>query len=91
MEILAIVAVLVALIVLYFCLGIALRFLWGWWILCIAVPICVVIGFAFGWVGAICAIGGFCLSLYVNNEWHSTSVFLAVAGKIDRLFNFNDT
>lgn len=91
MEIVTILGGIVGLIVLYFCLGLVLRFLWGWWILAVSVPVCIVVGFALGWLGAIGAIVGFCVALYANNEWHSSTLFLSVANKIDKAFYFSDT
>jgi hypothetical protein len=91
MELLAIIGGLIALIALYFCFGIVLRFLWGWWILAVGIPVCIVVGIAFGLVGAILAIVGFVFALYANNEWHDSTIFLTVSNKIDKAFYFNDT
>jgi Zn-dependent protease with chaperone function len=90
-ELLAVIGIIVGLVVLYFFLGVALKFLWGWWILIVATPLSIYVGVAFGWWGAIGGIAGFCIALSVNNEWHDTRFYLAVSGTIDRAFYFKDT
>ena len=91
MELLAVIGIIIGLVVLYFCLGIALKFIWGWWILVIATPSCVYIGVAYGWWGAIGGVVGFCIALAANNEWHDSKPYLAVSARIDKGFYFKDT
>lgn len=91
MEVVGVVAILVGLDVVYFCFGIAIRFLWGWWILVASVPACVFVGFVYGWVGAIIAIFGFFLALHLNNEWHDAALFGSISRQIDKMFYFDDT
>jgi hypothetical protein len=90
MELLAVIALLVASVALYFFLGVALKFLWGWWILLVAIPVCLFIGIKFGWWGAIGGFVGFLIAVTANNEWHDTKPYLAVSGRIDKAFYFKD-
>jgi len=91
MELLIIIGILAGLIILYFCLGIAFKFIWGWWIMVIATPLCIFVGLAFGWLGAIGGIIGFFVALGANNEWHGTAYYLSISRKIDKGFYFGDT
>lgn len=90
MELVAIIIGTVGLIVLYFAFGVVLKFLWGWWILLLATPACLVVGFLYGWGGAIGALVAFFISISLNNSWHSNRAYLAVTASLDRAFHFED-
>ena len=91
MELLAVIGIAFFLVVLYFCLGVALKFIWGWWILIVGTPLCIYIGVAYGLVGAIAGIIGFFVAISANNEWHDSQQYLVISNKIDKGFYFNDT
>lgn len=90
MQLLAVVGIIAGLVALYFSLGIVLKFLLDWWIMIIAIPLCIYVGIAFEWSGAIGSLVGFVLALGGNNEWHSTRLYLAISKKIDKMFYFKD-
>lgn len=78
MELLLIVAGVVALAVFYFSLGILLKFLVAWWVLLFGAPILLAVGLFLGWAGAIGAlIGSFCL-LHLNNKWMGSDLYLHI-------------
>jgi len=91
MELLVVLAGIAGLVLLYFCLGIVLKFIWGWWISIVAVLFCVYVGLTYGWGGAIGGVLGFCVALAANNEWHDTKLYLLVCDKLDQWFYFKDT
>ena len=86
-----IIAAIVSLVVAYFCLGILIKFIVAWGILAIGVPILIIFGISFGWLGAVGAILGFVFLLHANNEWHGNEKYLALEKKIDNAFNLSDT
>lgn len=91
MELLILVVVVAAIITAYFCIGFVVRFVWEWWVLIAATPTMIVVGAAFGWTGAVLGIIGWLVSLGANNAWHSSSLYLAGAGRLDKSFFFSDT
>lgn len=91
MELIAIIGAVIALVVAYFCLGILLKFIWGWWILALGSPILIVVGLATGWVGALVCIFGFCLLLVANNKWQGTNAYIFFDAKLDKTFHLSDT
>jgi hypothetical protein len=90
-EFLLVLLGIIVLVVGYFCIGIFVKFLLAWWILAIGVPALLVIGFAFGWAGAIASIIGFAVLLNLNNHWHECELYLAIERKVDRTFYLSDT
>ena len=90
MEFVAIIIGIVLLVVLYFCIGMVAKFIWGW--LPLATGLAVGVGMAIfgGWLGA--AIGVFiCVALVVGTDrWHSTDLFQRVERGIDKAFHFDD-
>ncbi len=90
MALVAIVGILIAAVVFYFCVGIALRFLWEWWVLVISTPTLAAIGLFSGWVGAAIALALWLYTVSLNNDWHSKPLYFAGAEWIDRKFNFSD-
>ena len=91
MEFLIFVAAIVFLVVAYFCLGILLKFIVAWGILAIGVPILVMFGIFFGWLGAVGSVLGFIFLLHANNQWHQNESYLSLERKIDKAFNLSDT
>lgn len=91
MELLAVIGIVAGLFILYFSFGIALRFIWSWWIILIALPICLYSGFVYGWVGAVMAFVGFFVVVSANNEWQNSKLYIKVGEKIDKMFYFEDT
>ena len=91
MEFVIIVLGLAALITIYFCFGIFVKFMLAWWILVIGTPITIIVGFGFGWFGALIAIGGFLFLLDANNKWHSSERYTSMAKKVDKAFYLSDT
>lgn len=91
MKLLIIIGIVIGLVVLYFSIGMLLKFLWGWWILTLAIPLCIFIGVYFGWLGAIGGLVGFIIALNINNEWHNNQLYLNISKKIDGAFYFSDT
>lgn len=91
MEFLVVLLGIIALVVLYFCFGIFVKFMLAWWILALGTPILIGIGFAMGWIGAFVAIFGFFALLNANNKWHESESYLALAKKVDAAFYLSDT
>lgn len=91
MTFILIVLAIAALVIGYFCLGILLKFMWAWWPAVFGVPVLLAVGFAFGWIGALIAIGGLFGLLSASNNWHGTSLYLEVERRIDGLFYLSDT
>jgi uncharacterized membrane protein (DUF485 family) len=91
MELLLVVLGLAALIVGYFCFGVLVKFLLSWWILALGTPVILVIGFSFGWVGAIVAIIGLYVLVAANNRWQGSERYFALEQKVDKAFYFSDT
>jgi ABC-type multidrug transport system permease subunit len=91
MEFIVVVAGLLFCILLYFCVGIALRFVWEWWILLISTPLLVASAVLYGWIGAVLSLILWFFSLTANNSWHSNAVYLKGSQWLDRTFNFSDT
>ena len=90
MELIAIIGIVIALIFLYFCFGILLKFLIAWWIILAGTPILFVVAILFGWVGAIIAIGGFIFLLRLNNTWGGSEIYFKIERVIDKAFNLGD-
>jgi len=91
MELFLVILIVIALFVGYFCLGIFVKFIVGWWILTFGTPMLLIIGLGFGWFGAIVAISGFIVLLFINNRWHDTEFYLSLERKIDKAFYLSDT
>ncbi len=90
MEFIAIVGGLLLLVVAYFCFGIVVKFFVAWWPLIVGWPILLVVGFAFGWIGAIVAVVGFAILLGANNRWQGSTLYAELERKIDKAFYFSD-
>lgn len=82
---------IVALVVAYFCFGIAVKFLLGWWILVLGTPVLFIVGIALGWIGTIVVIAGLITLIAANNRWHDSKLYLALEQKVDRAFYLSDT
>lgn len=91
MELLVVIGIIIGLVVIYFSLGIALKFIWGWWILALVTPICIFVSFTYGWIGAIAGIVVLFIALGLNNEWHDNPYYLSISKKIDSKFYLSDT
>jgi hypothetical protein len=91
MELLALIGICIGAVLLYFGLGIALKFVWGWWILSVSIPTCIYLGLTFGWTGAVIAVLALLIAVALNDKWHGSTVYVKVSNKLDRLFMFNDT
>lgn len=91
MELLLIIGAVIALAVLYFCFGIALKFLVAWWILLLGTPALIGIGLAYGWVGAVVAIVGFFFLVQANNSWSGSAAYLKIEKYVDKAFYLADT
>jgi len=91
MELIAVIAIIVGLVIFYFLAGMALQFLWGWWPLIIATPSSIFVGFSYGWIGAILGIAIFFAAISATNSWQSAALHAVVSSRIENLFNFKDT
>ena len=90
MEFLIVIAVIIGLIVGYFCLGMLLKLLLQWWLpLVCAVPL-IMLAVGFGWLGAIGAVIGAIGLLVAAQQWQESPTYLALEAKIDKAFYFND-
>ncbi|MBY3483306.1 hypothetical protein EHI45_13555 [Rhizobium leguminosarum] len=90
MALVAIISICICAVVLYFCVGIVIRFVWEWWILVISTPTLVALGLLSGWIGAFIALIAWFYTVSANNDWHSKPAYFAGASWIDRKFNFSD-
>lgn len=91
MELVIVLLGIIAIVALYFCLGVFIKFMLGWWMLALGTPILLVIGFTMGWIGAIVAVVGFIALLIANDEWHGSGSYVALAKKVDAAFYLADT
>ncbi len=91
MEFVLIVAGALILIVAYFCIGIFAKFVLGWWMMIVGLPVLAVAAFAFGWIGAVAALLGFFALLSANNTWQGSTLYITIEHKIDRAFYYGDT
>jgi hypothetical protein len=91
MEFVLIVGGLLLLVAAYFLIGALTKFLLGWWIMLLGVPILAIVGLVLGWTGAIVALAGFCLLLIANNHWQGCGLYLWLEQKVDKAFYFSDT
>jgi hypothetical protein len=91
MYIIAIIGIIILLVALYFLFGIILKFLLGWSFLMLSIVTAIVVYFWLGgFLGGIIGIVVFVIGLGGTNEWHSSSVYLNIEGKIEKRFHLND-
>lgn len=90
MQILAVFAGIIALVLLYFFIGIVLKFIWGWWIPILAVPIAILLGLHHGWLGAIGCVAALVITIPLADGWQDTSICRLVDRLIDKAFYFED-
>lgn len=90
MEFLIVIAIIVALIVGYFCLGMLLKLLLQWWLPLVCAGPLLMLAFGFGWMGAIGAVVGALLLIGFTQNWQESPTYLALEAKIDKAFYFDD-
>jgi len=90
MKLLFVIIGLICLILIYFFIGVILKFLWGWITLIIGLLLGIVIGLFGGWLGAILGLIIFIISFIVTNAWQGTSLYLKIEDVIDKKFYFKD-
>ena len=91
MEFLIVLAVVIGLVIAYFCIGITLNFIWGWWIMILATPMSIYIAVTRGWSGAVGGMFLFFGAVGVTNYWQGTELYTTVSVKLDETFSLNDT
>ena len=90
MEFILIIICAVVLIIAYFCSGIFLKFLWGWWPLLIGILIGLIALFSGGWMGAIFGIIVFIVAITGTNSWQDTTTYTRLESSIEKAFYFRD-
>ena len=90
MELLLIISAIILLVVLYFCFGMLVKFLWGWLPLAIGLIIGITIGVLGGWSGAAIGLVIILFSVFGTDAWHGTDIFLTVEEAIEKKFYLND-
>jgi len=90
MDVISIIAIIIALLLLYFFFGILMKFLWGW--LPLGISILISIGFILvgGTVNSIIAIIIFIVGLGLTNNWQGSNLYFIIEEKIEKLFYFKD-
>ena len=82
---------LIVLVFCYFFIGIILKFIVGWWILIVGIPITIYLGFKYGLIGSIVALFSLGIFLGLNNLWHDCRLFLYFEKVLDKIFYMSDT
>lgn len=80
---------IIAAILLYFCFGIVVKFLWGWFPIIFggAVSVAMLFGsLLFQIIGVLL----FVKCLIWTNSWHDTQIYTHIEEKIDKWFYFKD-
>lgn len=90
MELILLIAGILVALVLYFCFGIALKFLVSWWILLLGTPVLIGVGFLGGCIGAVVALVGFGLLLHANNSWSGSQAYRRIEKQLDKAFCLGD-
>lgn len=90
MELLLVIVGLIALIGLYFFLGVIIKFLWAWLPMVLGLLISLAVGLSGGWVAA--GIGVFLalLTLIGADSWHRTDIYQKVESTIEKIFYFDE-
>jgi apolipoprotein N-acyltransferase len=91
MQFVLLIVGIIAAIAVYFSFGILVKFILGWWLLILAIPMLIIIGFALSWLGAILAVVGILYVINLNDKWHSSELYLSLEKKVDRAFYLSDT
>lgn len=90
MELFAIISAIVLLVILYFCFGMLIKFIWGWLPLLIGLVVGITIGILGGWSGAAIGLVIILGSIFATDSWHGTDLFLTVEESIEKKFHLND-
>lgn len=90
MEFFAIIFGIVLLVTLYFCFGMLVMFIWGWFPLIIGLSLGIISGILGGWSGATIGIAIVLASIFGTNTWHGTDLFLTIEESIEKKFYLND-
>ncbi len=86
MELFAIISAIVLLVILYFCFGMLIKFVWGWFPLFIGLIVGITIGILAGWFGATIGLVIIIVSIFGTDAWHGTDLFLTVEESIEKSF-----
>ena len=78
------------LIVIYFWLGVVVKFLWGWLPMVLGLLVAVAVGFSGGWVAGILGVFLALLTVVGADAWHRTALYQSVESLIDRTFYFEE-
>lgn len=81
---------IVAIIIAYFCFGIAIKFLWEWFPVMFGVVVMILAFVAGGLVWQIGGVLFFCMTVHWTGLWHGSIVYTAIEKKLNKLFNFED-
>lgn len=90
MNIILVFLCIITFIVLYFCVGIVLSFLMGWWPILIYVLTFFVILIVEDLSTALYTIPIGLILLFVTDSWQGTTVYLNMIEKLDKKFYFKD-
>ena len=90
MEIVIIIGGIIVIVILYFSLGMFVKFFWCWLPLFLGLLIGVSIGLSGGWWRAAIGVFTFFLSLLITDAWHRTTFYLRIEAMIDKAFYFDD-
>lgn len=81
---------IVAIIIAYFCFGIAIKFLWGWFPVMFGVVVMIVSLFSSSLAWQVGGVLFFCISVHWTGLWHGSMVYANIEKKLNKLFNFED-
>ncbi len=84
MELFTIILAIVLLVTLYFCFGMLVKLVWGWFPLIIGLISGITIGILGGWPGAVIGFVIILFSVFGTDAWHNTDIFLTVEETIEK-------
>lgn len=80
----------IAAITAYFCLGIVVKFLWGWFPIVFSTMAAIAILIFGNGFWQVIGVMLFCMSLHWNSLWHNTTIYTNIEKKLDDWFYFKD-
>lgn len=90
MKLLIVILAIGLLVLAYFWMGVALKFLLLWWMsFVVGIPL-LYIGLTFGWLGAIGAVLGAVLLLAITLSWQNSHTCQVLQARLNKAFYFDD-
>jgi O-antigen ligase len=90
LEFISIVGILIALVLVYFFLGMVLKFLWGWMPFVAGLLVVLALALGGGWLAAGLGVVILVAVLTLTNSWHSTALYQKGEALIDKTFSLGE-